>query len=558
MSTENGYALTSVLDRPQRTIIHENKMITRSASKTAKEFNVASATRSNRSPRVGELKFGSFEDEITSKSTTQAIFNKIDKLSNQIQSLEKIIGLIYEKGAKTSTESASTQTESLTTHGSKNGTTYAKITKSATDANSGAHTSALRRNSNSKQCASSTFSSSPTTRLPTVGNTELRTINAISPDEFPSLRCDVKTRNDNHDVKNDNRSTRLGIHKGDQHDNKNTQKIENRPTQNQRNENENEKKQSLHENSPLNSKMNKSNTQPENHRKESDVRDKKTTKDTRSPQNQRQSTQRRRPTNSNTNRENSNKKQSNKSSIHSNVFAHVPPYVSGTQFSEDFQNFPSAWYIHDSTLKKIDMDRLGYAYCFQNIDICAYRLESIVDVIRQAKSDLEQDPDVIVLHCGINNLKATDPSRVASDYVTVLKNVINILPKSKILISEILPTRDHLLNIKVRLLNALLAETCESLPPVSIIRHSFRATVRSMEDHIHPSAKGASILAGTLGWATRRALWITPHQRPRGGKRSISRSSSTAALQTPYSWQYPYKCWYMADGATVSQSPLIH
>ena len=243
--------------------------------------------------------------------------------------------------------------------------------------------------------------------------------------------------------------------------------------------------------------------------------------------------------------------QSNRTKEYHRIFPHVPPYVSGHLDMEMLQSFPSAWVLHDSTMRNIDIYSLGQSYCFLPTSLCVFRVENIVKSVLKAKDDLEQDPEVIVIHTGINNIKAYEASQVASTFTAAVKSLHTSFPNSRILISEVLPTKNHHLNIKVRLLNALMAEACETITSTTIIHHSFRATSRSMADDIHPSARGARILAGTLGRAVRRMLWSTPKVHPRSRKRDRFGVSSTTYQHQQLPGSPSFDSWYKADGSLV-------
>lgn len=174
---------------------------------------------------------------------------------------------------------------------------------------------------------------------------------------------------------------------------------------------------------------------------------------------------------------------------------------------------PHVLFIHDSTMAKIDRKRLGRSY---GLHIISQKANKIADCKQHIENICPDDKiDCIVLHSGINDIKGTDPNVASKDLTAVVKQIKNRLPKTKVVVSRIAPVKDRILEGRRELFNALLFT---ELPhhQVSVISHEnlHAESGKNMRDHIHPSNRGTSILAGNLGRHIHRLFWEQQRRRP--------------------------------------------
>lgn len=181
---------------------------------------------------------------------------------------------------------------------------------------------------------------------------------------------------------------------------------------------------------------------------------------------------------------------------------------------ETKQSLPTAWIIHDKITSKVDVDRLGRSYAFNGTDLQANKIENIIPTIEKAKLDLDREPDVLIIHCGLSDLLETDTTEASIKSLSIIENVQKSVPHSKILISELLPTLDRGLNVKIRLFNAQIAAAVESMENIRVLQHiTFEATRITMANKLYLNRRGSSVLAGSLGRGIRNSLWIHPAQK---------------------------------------------
>ena len=189
---------------------------------------------------------------------------------------------------------------------------------------------------------------------------------------------------------------------------------------------------------------------------------------------------------------------------------------------EEKECLPTCWTLHDSVLNGIIPEQLGKSYFFHSTDMVTYRLEHISPTLKKMKEDLqiEGDPDAILIHCGVNNLRVSTTQTVFEDIQANIAQIREDFPNTKILWSEICQTSIRSLNIKAKLLNAQLAAELECKSYVKVIPHTLRATPNTMRNEIHPNKKGTSILAATIGRAIRNEFWTKAHGTHRSSRGS--------------------------------------
>ena len=178
-------------------------------------------------------------------------------------------------------------------------------------------------------------------------------------------------------------------------------------------------------------------------------------------------------------------------------------------------DLPKTVIVHDSVLSGIETDRLGLSYGLEVKASRAYRVEEMEKVLDSTPPN-EPQPEAILIHCGINNLKEKDATTTAKSMLATVQNIQKKHPNSKIVLSKIAPTRDPKLEVKRNLFNAqITAELFESKSITTVSHENLMTNKNYMHDTIHPNRRGTSVLAGNIGRALRDLFW----QRPRRPKR---------------------------------------
>ena len=181
-------------------------------------------------------------------------------------------------------------------------------------------------------------------------------------------------------------------------------------------------------------------------------------------------------------------------------------------------NLPNVWLIHDSIFRDINENQLGSSFDFFATKIQANRIEQISKAVESTLSDLyfENPPETIVIQTGINNIRTINPEQTSKQLVNEIQKIKTKIPSAKFIIHHLAPTKIKSLNTKAKLHNALIDYLTEPDPDISTMHGTLLANKYNMTDELHPSQKGTSILACTLGRFVRNSLWsIQPsHKRP--------------------------------------------
>lgn len=175
------------------------------------------------------------------------------------------------------------------------------------------------------------------------------------------------------------------------------------------------------------------------------------------------------------------------------------------------QPLPQVMLIHDSVAKQIDSTRLGDAYSFQASAQRASTTEDIVCTAEASTHSLITPPDAIVIHCGLNDVKR-DADAASSCFIEAINDLREEHSASFIIISQIAPVRDKELNIKRALFNAKVQSSLFGLSNVSVVSHENLPTNSQYlhRDGVHPTKRGAGILAGNVGRHVRNLFWTRP------------------------------------------------
>ena len=175
------------------------------------------------------------------------------------------------------------------------------------------------------------------------------------------------------------------------------------------------------------------------------------------------------------------------------------------------QSLPKIEALHDSTLNKIDFKRLGKSYDFEIQSCRSSTIKEASEQLFYIKEEKEIDPDAILIHCGINDIKTASTAETiekAKDLEGTIIQAKELFPYTKILVSEIAPVRGYNLERKRRIFNRYLQDHTKDKKDIRILTmESLNPTRRAMKDSIHVTDKGANIMAGIMGRQLRRSLW---------------------------------------------------
>ena len=189
-----------------------------------------------------------------------------------------------------------------------------------------------------------------------------------------------------------------------------------------------------------------------------------------------------------------------------------PKYEKHPEHPESDSNsadLPKVWIVHDSIFRNINEIQLGNSYDCSVTKIQANRIEQISSSIETTLSDLdfENKPESIIIQTGINNVRTNDPEQTSKQLVNELTKIKRKIPSAKIIVHQLAPTRIWSLNTKAKLHNAMIDYLTESDRDITSMKSTLLANNTNMKDDIHPSQKGSSILACTLGRFIRNSLW---------------------------------------------------
>ena len=178
-------------------------------------------------------------------------------------------------------------------------------------------------------------------------------------------------------------------------------------------------------------------------------------------------------------------------------------------------DLPVTFFIHDSTMSNVDPDRLGLSYGSHIHSKRAYTTEYIEFAVDSLTANTSKPPDAIVIHCGINDIKKKSPHSASTNMIKCITNIKHKHPNSKMIISNIAPTHDSKLEIKRHAFNAILSTELYGKKGIIVISHEniFKNNKYIRGDRIHPTKRGASVLAGNVGRAIRDLFWVTPRRR---------------------------------------------
>jgi hypothetical protein len=193
------------------------------------------------------------------------------------------------------------------------------------------------------------------------------------------------------------------------------------------------------------------------------------------------------------------------------------------------ESAPRVLAFHDSVLKGVEWDRIDRGYGLRTEAHRVYRATEIPDAVMHRLKEAEQQPDCILLHVGINDVKGTgDVSSRSQEMAKAIKRVRSAT-KTQIVVSMPTPVIPARLNARREVYAALLkAELLEEKGVTFITHNNVGPNSKFIsEDGVHPTRAGSSVLAGNVGRSLHRLFW----ERPRRRKAAFQRHPFPAPLQ---------------------------
>ena len=177
-------------------------------------------------------------------------------------------------------------------------------------------------------------------------------------------------------------------------------------------------------------------------------------------------------------------------------------------------DLPEVVFVHDSVMSKVNGNRLALSYGFQAEQKTAYKIDDMGPSIKTSVSSSGKQVDAIVIHCGLNDVKKSDPQKCSKAFAKEIKEISAENPNSQIVISKIAPIHDANLEVQRNVFNAMITKELYTTKNVSFIDHT-NFNTKMTRDGIHPTTRGASILAGNLGRHIRNLFWKKPRRSAR-------------------------------------------
>lgn len=162
---------------------------------------------------------------------------------------------------------------------------------------------------------------------------------------------------------------------------------------------------------------------------------------------------------------------------------------------------PIVYILHDSILNDVDPERVGVKYGLN----VTKRKTNTVETAYKTISNTHKTPDGILLHFGLNDIKTENAQTVAVKMKKCVSKIKAKFPKTKVVISKVLQTKDDTLNSKKEVFNAICFDELRDVKDVSFIDHEFIALKH--RDGIHPNQRGAATLAHNIGQHLETLFW---------------------------------------------------
>ena len=164
----------------------------------------------------------------------------------------------------------------------------------------------------------------------------------------------------------------------------------------------------------------------------------------------------------------------------------------------DDDDRPKVLCIHDSMLKRVDPQRLGKSYGLRVARAPAYYVDKVESTTKEQVEKLGE-PDAILIHTGINNLKSEDPKQAAMKLVNAVKSIKSNTPKAKIVVSCVATCNYTNLDHKKAIFNAVVTSELFNQERIQVLQHRNFQPHHLREDKIHPDHRGTAVLASNIG-----------------------------------------------------------
>ena len=159
---------------------------------------------------------------------------------------------------------------------------------------------------------------------------------------------------------------------------------------------------------------------------------------------------------------------------------------------------PKLLCIHDSMLKRVDPQRLGNSYGLSVARAPAYYVDKVESATKEQVQKLGE-PEAILIHSGINNLKSEDPKQAAMNLVKAVKSIRSNTSKAKIIVSCVTTCNYTDLDHKKAIFNSVVTSELFNEDRIQVLQHRNFKPHHIREDKIHPDQRGSAILASNIG-----------------------------------------------------------
>jgi len=176
---------------------------------------------------------------------------------------------------------------------------------------------------------------------------------------------------------------------------------------------------------------------------------------------------------------------------------------------------PNVLLLHDSVLQKVDSRRLGGSYGFNAASRPVYTIGDVDRVLVETRDTLNPAPDCVVLHVGLNDLKGKDASVCGKQLAEKVRRTKATFPKAHVVVSHAAPVSNNTLDTRRDQFNVTVRAELIDEQNVTLLHHNNLSKSHRYicHDEIHPTAAGASVLAGNVGRHIHRLFWQQPRRR---------------------------------------------
>ena len=153
-------------------------------------------------------------------------------------------------------------------------------------------------------------------------------------------------------------------------------------------------------------------------------------------------------------------------------------------------------FLQDSILKSVNKKTIDHSCNTMSATRHTFTIDDLDKI-----QNVNQAPDIIFIHTGINDLKVSDPNKTAKIMSQQVIHIKNTYPDAHIIISSVCPVRDHTLDNKREIFNANVKSNLKFQKNISFVMHdsiSVSSSKYISSDNIHPTNIGASIITRNI------------------------------------------------------------